>query len=51
MNNTISMNRYTQEHNQGKTTAKFEWKEIATIIGMYTFAAMTVVLTGLSWAA
>ncbi|MDC5805769.1 hypothetical protein OPW36_15670 [Vibrio europaeus] len=51
MNNTLSVGSYTQEHNQGKIAVKFEWKEVATMIGMFAFAAVTVVLTGLSWAA
>lgn len=51
MNNTLSMNSYTEESNQGKRVVKFDWAEIATIVGMYAFAATVVVLTGLSWAA
>ncbi|EGA71142.1 hypothetical protein VISI1226_06458 [Vibrio sinaloensis DSM 21326] len=52
MNNTMNIDSLAQDSNQGKKAAlRFEAKEVATIIAMYTVAAATVVLTGLSWAA
>lgn len=51
MNNTLTMNSYTQDNNQGQKVApKVDWKEIATIAVMFTIAAGIIALRVWNWA-
>ncbi len=52
MNNTMNIDSLAQYSNQGKKSyLMFEAKEVSTIIAMYTVAAATDVMKGLSSAA